>query len=98
MMGANTTMRAETPMTPTIAARLDRLPVTRRHVLVVVIVGIGMFVDLYEVFLAGTLSTVFKRAALQGGAAPSRRSPRAAACNPGSRCGACSSRGGAAVR
>jgi MFS transporter, putative metabolite:H+ symporter len=60
MMGFDITMRAETPMTPTIAARLDRLPVTRRHILVVVIVGIGMFFDLYEVFLAGTLSTVFK--------------------------------------
>jgi MFS transporter, putative metabolite:H+ symporter len=47
-------------MTATVAARLDRLPVTCRHVLVVVIVGVGMFFDLYEVFLAGTLSTVFK--------------------------------------
>jgi putative MFS transporter len=47
-------------MTATVAARLDRLPVTRRHVMLVVIVGVGMFFDLYEVFLAGTLSTVFK--------------------------------------
>ena len=53
-------MRVENPMTATIAARLDRLPVTRRHVMLVVIVGVGMFFDLYEVFLAGTLSTVFK--------------------------------------
>jgi MFS transporter, putative metabolite:H+ symporter len=60
MMGEETTMRVENPMTSTVAARLDRLPVTRRHVMVVVIVGIGMFFDLYEVFLAGTLSTVFK--------------------------------------
>jgi putative MFS transporter len=47
-------------MTATVAARLDRLPITRRHVMLVVIVGVGMFFDLYEVFLAGTLSTVFK--------------------------------------
>jgi putative MFS transporter len=43
-----------------VAARLDRLPVTRRHRVLVVIVGVGMFFDLYEVFLAGTLSTVLK--------------------------------------
>src|ERR1700749_3736302 len=60
MMGCETTMRVETSMTTTVAARLDRLPVTRRHVMLVVIVGVGMFFDLYEVFLAGTLSTVFK--------------------------------------
>jgi putative MFS transporter len=41
-----------------IHARLDRLPVTRRHRFVLVAVGIGIFFDLYEVFLAGTLATV----------------------------------------
>jgi putative MFS transporter len=46
--------------TVSVAARLNRLPVTRRHVAIVVIVGVGMFFDLYEVFLAGTLSTVLK--------------------------------------
>jgi MFS transporter, putative metabolite:H+ symporter len=46
--------------TISVAARLNRLPVTRKHVAIVVIVGIGMFFDLYEVFLAGTLSTVLK--------------------------------------
>jgi putative MFS transporter len=44
-----------------VAARLNRLPVTRAHRVAVVIVGIGMFFDLYEVFLAGTLSTVLKQ-------------------------------------
>lgn len=44
-----------------VAARLDRLPVTRVHRMAVVIVGIGMFFDLYEVFLAGTLSTVLTK-------------------------------------
>src|SRR4051794_34468513 len=50
------------PMTATVsvAARLHRLPVTRKHLAVVVIVGVGMFFDLYEVFLAGTPSTVLK--------------------------------------
>ncbi|POX42683.1 MFS transporter [Streptomyces sp. Ru73] len=42
---------------PTIAERLDRLPLTRRHWMAVVVVGVGIFFDLYEVFLAGTLST-----------------------------------------
>src|ERR1700753_771162 len=46
--------------TVSVAARLNRLPVTRRHVAITVIVGVGMFFDLYEVFLAGTLSTVLK--------------------------------------
>jgi putative MFS transporter len=46
--------------TVSVAARLNRLPVTRRHVAIVVIVGVGMFFDLYEVFLAGTLSSVLK--------------------------------------
>lgn len=41
-----------------IAARLDRLPVTRTHRLAVVVVGIGLFFDIYEIFLAGTLASV----------------------------------------
>ncbi|GAA4555361.1 MFS transporter [Pseudonocardia xishanensis] len=39
-------------------ARMDRLPITRGHRFALVAVGIGMFFDLYEVFLAGTLATV----------------------------------------
>lgn len=38
--------------------RLDGLPVTRAHRVAVVIVGVGIFFDIYEVFLAGTLSSV----------------------------------------
>ncbi|MQY28062.1 MFS transporter [Nocardia aurantia] len=45
---------------PSIAARLDRLPITRLHLVVVTCVGLGLFFDTYEVFLAGTLSTVLK--------------------------------------
>lgn len=43
-----------------IGARLDNLPVTKRHFVTAAVVGIGMFFDIYEVFLAGTLSTVLK--------------------------------------
>jgi putative MFS transporter len=44
-----------------VAARLNRLPITRAHRIAVVIVGVGMFFDLYEVFLAGTLGTVLSK-------------------------------------
>jgi MFS transporter, putative metabolite:H+ symporter len=45
---------------PSIAARLDRMPITRLHLVAVACVGLGLFFDTYEVFLAGTLSTVLK--------------------------------------
>lgn len=58
-------MVTETNVSPpsgcSVAARLNRLPVTRAHRAAVVIVGIGMFFDLYEVFLAGTLSAVLTK-------------------------------------
>jgi len=41
-----------------IAARMDRLPITRTHRHATVAVGLGMFFDIYEVFLAGVLSGV----------------------------------------
>ncbi|GAA4635851.1 MFS transporter [Actinoallomurus vinaceus] len=41
-----------------IAARLDRLPVTRWHWALIVVVGLGTFFDLYEVFLGGVLGAV----------------------------------------
>lgn len=41
-----------------IAARMDRLPITPLHRRVVVIIGLGQFFDLYEIFLAGVLSGV----------------------------------------
>lgn len=43
-----------------IAARVNRLPVTRTHRFAIVVVGIGIFFDIYEVFLAGTLGGVLK--------------------------------------
>jgi len=42
----------------TVADRLNRLPVTRLHIRATVIVGLGLFFDLFDVFLAGVLSTV----------------------------------------
>lgn len=41
-----------------IAARLDRLPLTRWHWALIAIVGLGTFFDLYEVFLGGVLGAV----------------------------------------
>jgi len=44
-----------------IAARLNRLPVTRTHKLTMAIAGIGTFFDLYDIFLAGVLGTVLTK-------------------------------------
>jgi putative MFS transporter len=41
-----------------IAARLNRLPVTATHRYVTLITGIGSFFDLFDIFLAGVLGTV----------------------------------------
>lgn len=50
--GATETQRAE------IAARLNRLPITGLHRFVVAVVGLATFFDLYDLFLASTVSTV----------------------------------------
>lgn len=46
------------PAAASIAARLNRLPITRTHRAVVAIAGIGTFFDLFDIFLAGVLGTV----------------------------------------
>lgn len=46
---------------PSIAARLDRLPITRLHLIATGIIGLGLFFDAYENFLAGTISAVLKQ-------------------------------------
>jgi putative MFS transporter len=46
------------PPAGSVAARLDRLPVTRWHWTLIVVVGLGTFFDLYEVFLGGVLGAV----------------------------------------
>src|SRR4051812_2946860 len=43
---------------PSVAARLDRLSSTPTHRIVTIITGIGSFFDLFDIFLAGVLSTV----------------------------------------
>ena len=45
-----------------IAARLNRLPITRTHRVVVAIAGIGTFFDLFDIFLAGVLGTILVKA------------------------------------
>jgi putative MFS transporter len=43
---------------PSVAARLNRLPPIRTHRHATIIAGIGTFFDLFDIFLAGVLSTV----------------------------------------
>ena len=43
---------------PSIAARLNRLPLTAVHRRATFIAGIGSFFDLFDIFLAGVLATV----------------------------------------
>ncbi|WP_433293449.1 MFS transporter [Pseudonocardia sp. CA-142604] len=43
---------------PGVAERIDRLPVTRTHRRATVVVGLGLFFELYELFLTGVLSSV----------------------------------------
>lgn len=47
--------------TLSIAARLNRLPVTRTHKRIIAVVALGLFFENYELFLTGTLSTTLKR-------------------------------------
>ena len=50
--------RGGTPIGARAAARLDRLPPSRWHRRITLIVGIGAFFDLYEIFLGGVLGAV----------------------------------------
>ncbi|WP_053163713.1 MFS transporter [Streptomyces noursei] len=54
-----------------VAARLDRLPPSRWHHKVTLLVGIGAFFDLYEIFLGGVLAAVL---AEQWGLGPTAKS------------------------
>ncbi|MGA8114064.1 MAG: MFS transporter [Actinocatenispora sp.] len=49
---------ATTPPTTTIAARMNRLPITRLHRMATLAIGLGLFFDIYEIFLAGVLGSV----------------------------------------
>jgi putative MFS transporter len=44
-----------------VAARLDRLPIVRTHRLLTVVIGVGLFFDAYENFLAGTIAKVLQK-------------------------------------
>ena len=46
---------------PSVAARMDRLPVVRSHKLITIVIGLGVFFDQYENFLAPIMSTVLKK-------------------------------------
>ncbi|MFH8983718.1 MFS transporter [Streptomyces varsoviensis] len=41
-----------------VTARLDRLPVTRHHRSLVITIGMGLFFDMYEIFMSGVLGPV----------------------------------------
>ena len=43
-----------------VAARLDRLPIVRAHWVATGVIGLGLFFDLYENFLAATISSVLR--------------------------------------
>jgi MFS transporter, putative metabolite:H+ symporter len=43
---------------PTVAARMNRLPITPLHRRATIVIGLGLFFDIYEVFLAGVLGSV----------------------------------------
>ncbi|MGW1027749.1 hypothetical protein ACWD4J_29315 [Streptomyces sp. NPDC002577] len=49
-----------TPVSPSVAAnaaaRLDRLPAGKWHRRITLVVGVGAFFDLYEIFLGGVLA------------------------------------------
>ncbi|MEV0266830.1 MFS transporter [Streptomyces sp. NPDC050617] len=44
-----------------VAARLDRMPVTRRHRSLVLTIGMGLFFDMYEIFMSGVLGPVLSQ-------------------------------------
>ena len=46
---------------PSIAARLNQLPIVRTHRVATAIVGIGAFFDLFDIFLAGVIGTVLTK-------------------------------------
>ncbi|RKR75060.1 MFS transporter [Frondihabitans australicus] len=47
----------QTRLSNSVDAQLDRMPVGRVHRKVIVAIGLGLFFDIYEVFLSGSIST-----------------------------------------
>lgn len=50
-----------------VPARMDRIPIVRTHIRATIVIGIGLFFDIYEIFLSGTLSGVLKKEFGMGG-------------------------------
>lgn len=48
-------------MPVSVSARLDRLPITRKHMAATGVIGLGLFFDAYENFLAPTIAAVLKQ-------------------------------------
>ena len=59
-MPESTTTGPDTPAIRqvSVAARLNRLPITRFHRVATIVIGVGTFFDLFDIFLAGVLATV----------------------------------------
>ena len=57
-IGGDRAGSTDTAGAPSVVARLSRLPVTTTHRRAVTAVGLGLFFEFYEVFLAGVLSGV----------------------------------------
>jgi MFS transporter, putative metabolite:H+ symporter len=45
----------------TVAARLNRLPISNIHKKATILIGIGLFFDIYDIFLSGVLGTVLAK-------------------------------------
>lgn len=52
---------------PSVAARLDRLPITSLHKRFAGVLALGNFFEIYELFLAGVLATTLKKTFALGG-------------------------------
>ncbi|MEU6572642.1 MFS transporter [Streptomyces sp. NPDC046805] len=57
-MSPQSTPSGPHPAETTVSGRLDRLPITSVHRRATMVVGLGFFFDLFEVFLAGVLAVV----------------------------------------
>lgn len=60
-MAGNADCRGVAAIAVPVAEWLDAAPVTRRHWHLTFVIGLGLFFDLYDVFLAGALSTVLTK-------------------------------------
>ena len=59
MTSPTSTLARSTPLG--IAARLDRLPVSRWHWMLTIVVGLAAFFDVYEIYMGGVLASVLAK-------------------------------------